>query len=198
MHWFILAVLAMAAAGVLWYTQAAGQGHQPASAPADGEDFRQWLEVPAVWEGLTEATAVLLELMADRELGGPGFLTLRLPQPGEGGAVTVIAQYPNIREVLYRHAARREMDRETLLPAGVPEALLALEPDFETDSGGVVVVSVRAAVMEEALVSRISGRTERQAALHLLMDRLKRQFPGLEVRTFGSELLLTPVRAEAR
>ncbi len=80
----------------------------------------------------------------------------------------------------------------------MPEALLALSPDFETDSGGVVVVSVQAAVMDPALVSSISGRSDRQEALRLLTDCLGRRFPALEVRSFGTELLLTPVREAVR
>ena len=140
----------------------------------------------------------LTRLRSHPKLGGLGFLTLRLPQPGEDGAVTVTAQYPNIREGLYRLTARRELDRETLLAAGVPEALLDLSPDFGTDSGGVVVATVRAAVMDPVLVERVSGRSDRQEALGLLTDRLGKRFPSLEVRTFGTELLLTPVREAVR
>ena len=197
MHWFFLGALALAAAAVLWYMQAASGGREAAAqTPAAGEGgaFRQWLDRPGVQETLEQAVEVLLELMAHRSLGGPGFLTLRLPQPGEDGAVTVSAQYPNIREALYGLVVRRELDRETLLRAGLPERLAALSPAFETESGGVVMVSIPAGSMDQELVSRISGRGERQAALRLLADCLERRFPGLEVRPFGSELLLTPVR----
>lgn len=196
MHWFILAALMLASAVLLWYTQSAGgpRGSVQAPPPEERDGFRQWLDAPGVSSALERAVEALAELMAHPQLGGPGFLTLRLPQPGEEGLVTVTAQYPNIREALYRRVVRGELDRGDLLAAGLPEGLLALEPRFETDSGGTVVVSLRTAPMDPASVERISGRTDRQDALRLLADRLGRRFPSLEVRPFGAELLLTPVR----
>ncbi|MDE7221351.1 MAG: hypothetical protein K2O45_17340 [Oscillospiraceae bacterium] len=201
MHWFLMAAIALAAAAALWSSQALTGRGGPACRTAsggEGEAFRRWAEDPAITEGLARAVEALGELMAHPELGGPGFLTLRLPQPGEDGLVTAAAQYPNIREAMYCRVVRRELDRDALLAAGVPEALLALEPQFETDSGGVVVVSVQAVPMGELLAEQISGRTDRQAALRLLAGRLGERFPRLEVRPFGSELLLTPVREESR
>lgn len=200
MHWFIVTALVLAVVSILWYIRAAPKRERPGqpSGAGEEEDFRQWLEDPAVLEPLAKAVEALTRLMSHPKLGGPGFLTLRLPQPEEGGAVTVTAQYPNIREDLYRLTARQKLDRETLLAAGVPEALLDLSPDFETDSGGVVVVSVRAAVMSPALVGRVSGRSDRQEALGLLTDCLGQRFPALEIRSFGTELLLTPVREAVR
>ena len=200
MHWFFLGALALAAAAVLWYMQAVPDGREAAAqtpAAGEGEALRQWLDRPGVQEALEQAVEALLELMAHRSLGGPGFLTLRLPQPGEDGSVTVSAQYPNIREAMYALVVRRELDRETLLRAGLPEGLAALSPAFETESGGVVMVSIPAGSMDQELVSRISGRGERQAALRLLAERLEQRFPDLEVRPFGAELLLTPVRESA-
>lgn len=197
MYWYILAALLLVAAVVLWRMQASedgGKGAASAPPPSGEEVFRRWLDRPGVRAALERAVEALWALMAHRTLGGPGYLTVRLPQPGEDGAVTVTAQYPNIREALYRLALRRMPDPEALLAAGVPEALLALEPRFETDSGGTVVVSLRTAPMDPASVERISGRTDRQDALRLLADRLGRRFPSLEVRPFGAELLLTPVR----
>ena len=91
-------------------------------------------------------------------------------------------------------AALAELDRDGLLAAGTPEALLELAPQFETDSGGMVAVSVEAAVMEPMLVRRISGLADRQAAMDLLAGALGQRLPAMEVRPFGSELLLTPVR----
>lgn len=197
MHWFILAVLALAAAAALWYFQAVNR-ELPVQPPVGGEEaFRHWLDAPGVPEGLEQAVDALVDLMAHPELGGPGFLTVRLPQPGEGGFVTVTAQYPNIREALYRHVVRQELGREALLEAGMAETLLTLAPAFESDSGGVVIVTLQAAAMESELVGRLSGRGERQEALNLLAGRLARRFPALEVRTFGAELLLTPVRETA-
>ena len=200
MHWFFLAALALAAAALLWTVQAAPGSRKNAAHPpaaAEGEAFRQWLDRPSVQEGLEQAIETLLELMAHPKLGGPGFLTLRLPQPGEDGQVTVSAQYPNIREAMYNLITRRELTPEALLKAGVPERLPLLSPEFETESGGVVTVSIPAENMERELVGCISGRGERQAALRLLANHLGRRFPNLEVRPFGVELLLTPTREGA-
>ena len=197
MHWFLVAAAAAAAAALLWLLQAANGVGRPARTQTPAEDreaFRRWLDAPGVIDDLMGAVEVLVELMAHRTLGGPGFLTLRLPQPWEDGSVIVTAQYPNIREAMYRRVVRRELDRDGLLAAGTPEALLELSPQFETDSGGMVAVSVEAAVMEPMLVRRISGRADRQAAMDLLAGALGRRFPAMEVRPFGSELLLTPVR----
>lgn len=193
MQWFVLAALALAAAAVLWYTQAVGRGDS--GQPSDEEEetaFQRWLEESGGREALCSAVAALCQLMAHPELGGPGFLTVRLPQPGEDGAVTVTAQYPNIRERLYRRIVRQELDREALRIEGVPGELLALEPAFETDSGGVVVISVRVGCIAAELVNGISGRTERQKALRLLAECLGS--PAMEAKPFGAELLLTPVR----
>ena len=198
MQWFIMSALVLTAAGFLWYIRATPKRERPGQSSETEEDFRQWLGDPAVLGALARAVEALTQLMSHPKLGGPGFLTLRLPQPEEDGAVTVTAQYPNIREELYRLTARRELGRETLLSAGVPEVLLDLSPDFETDSGGVVVVSVRAAVMSPVVVGCVSGRSDRQEALSLLTDRLGQRFPALEVRPFGTELLLTPVREAVR
>lgn len=201
MYWYILAALLLVAAVVLWRMQASedgGKGAASAPPPSGEEVFRRWLDRPGVRAALERAVEALWALMAHRTLGGPGYLTVRLPQPGEDGAVTVTAQYPNIREALYRLALRRMPDPEALLAAGVPEALLALEPRFETESGGVVSVTVRAGgAMDPETVAGIAGRGARQEALRLLKTRLEGRFPGLEARPFGAELLLTPAREEA-
>ena len=197
MHWFLLAAAAAAAAALLWILRAANGVRRPARTQTPAEDreaFRRWLDAPGIIDDLMGAVEVLVELMAHRTLGGPGFLTLRLPQPWEDGSVIVTAQYPNIREAMYRRVVRRELDRDGLLAAGTPEALLELAPQFETDSGGMVAVSVEAAVMEPMLVRRISGLADRQAAMDLLAGALGQRLPAMEVRPFGSELLLTPVR----
>ena len=62
---------------------------------------------------------------------------------------------------------------------------------FEGDCGRP---TVEAAVMEPMLVRRISGLADRQAAMDLLAGALGQRLPAMEVRPFGSELLLTPVR----
>lgn len=193
MHWFLFAALALAAAVYLWWRQAAvgRDAPPPSKPPEEGEAFRQWLEQPGVLEALAQTVEALRALMAHPELGGPGFLTVRLPQPEEaGGSVVITAQYPNIREALYRRIIRGELTREALREAGAPEALLRLSPHFETDSGGVVSVSLPTACMGPELAGRLSGRRERQAALGLLAGRLGERFPDVEARPFGTELLL--------
>ncbi len=195
MQWLFLAVLA--AAMILWRLPAVSRRRRQPVRPREEEDgsFARWLESPGGLEELTRALRALEELMAHPELGGPGFLSVRLPQPDGDGWVAVAAQYPNIQETLYRCAARQEP--EVLAAAGVSRKLLALSPVFETESGGMVAVSIRAAVMGREVAEGISGRRERQAALELLARQLAKRFPGFEARSFGSELLLTPVRREA-
>ena len=196
MHWILLAALALAVAAGLRRARGMERAAERRGAPAveAAEPFRRWLEGPEGLEKLERTVEALGKLMTHPELGGPGFLTVRLPQKGEEGRVTAAAQYPNIRESMYRRVRRREL--EALEEAGAPWELLALSPDFETDSGGIVVISVRAAYMEPGLVNCVSGRRERQAALRLLSDRLSG--PTLEARPFGTELLLTPVRDAAK
>ena len=95
MHWFLLAAAAAGAAALLWILQAANGVGRPARTQTPAEDreaFRRWLDAPGVIDDLMGAVEVLVELMAHRTLGGPGFLTLRLPQPWEDGSVIVTAQ----------------------------------------------------------------------------------------------------------
>ena len=201
MHWFFLAALALAAAAFLWYIQVASGGRntaaQPSAAP-ESEAFRQWLDRPDVQEALEQAVEVLLELMAHPRLGGPGFLTLRLPQPGEDGLVTVSAQYPNIRETMYNLVIRQELDPETLLKAGAPERLPLLSPEFETESGGVVLVSLKTGGVPPELTACLNSRKERGSALGIVAEHLGERFPEFSVRVFGTELLLSPIRGKDR
>ena len=76
----------------------------------------------------------------------------------------------------------------------MPEALLALSPGFETESGGMVLVSVQAAGLDPALAERMAGCRERQETLEELAEGLGRRCPELSVRRLGGELLLSPVR----
>lgn len=196
-HWFILGAVFLMAAAVLWYTQAFGGRVPPPVRPDAGEveaALRGQPETaPASLEELAGAVRALEAVMAHPELGGPGFLTVRFTQDAGGQALTVVtAQYPNIRETLYRLALRQPPDPAALAEAGVPEALLALSPVFETDSGGVVLISVSGEGW--AAVPPMAGRRERLEALETLSERLEQRFPELEVRPFGAELLMTPVR----
>lgn len=194
MQWFVLAAMLAAAAAILWRSER--RRPAPPPEPEDGS-FARWLEADGGLEELERALAALAALMAHPELGGPGFLSVRLPQAVDDGVVVVTAQYPNIRETLYRRIVRQELDREALRSDGMPKELLDLTPDFETDSGGIVAVSVRAACMDAKAMRGISDRTARQAALELLTRRLLPCCPGFEARSFGAELLLTPVRKGA-
>lgn len=190
MQYFILAAAALLLAVIFWYRQAVGKD---VPARAGGGEAAPAVQVSdRTLEALFGAIEALEAVMAHPELGGPGFLTLRfLPQ---GGVVAASAQYPNIREVLYRRAVRRELSREDLLGEGVPAALLELSPEFETESGGVVLVTVEVAAPE---LPGQWGLRERQAVLRTLSARIGERFPGLSVRSAGGELLLSPVRAAA-
>ena len=133
MHFFFLAagVLA-AAAAILWAAQAFGR--------RDGGEAREAAERELRLDGieaLGAAAEALAELMEHPALGGPGFITVRFPPPlAADGTAEAAAQYPNIREALYRRVLRQELETEELRAEGAPEALLALDPCFETESGG--------------------------------------------------------------
>lgn len=198
-HWFILGAVLLTAAAVLWYAQAFGRQAPPPLRPDAGEGDaalrRQPEAASANLEELARAVRELEAVMAHPELGGPGFLTVRFARSTGGQTLTVVtAQYPNIRETLYRLALRQPPDPAALAEAGVPETLLALSPVFETDSGGVVLISISGEGW--AAVPPAAGRRERMEALETLSELLERRLPELEVRPFGTELLLTPVREE--
>lgn len=192
MLFFFLSALFLTAAVVLWYVQAAGRcgeegadrgpsGGEPDGAEPDGQ----------VVEELAAAVDALWAVMEHPALGGPGFITVRLSGPEEEGLLTATAQYPNIREVLYRRAVRRELGPEALLEEGMPETLLALSPRFETDSGGVVLISVQISDGKRPE----AGFRERRAVLETLARGLRQRDPGLSVRCVGGELLLGRARA---
>lgn len=187
-HFFFLAagVLA-AAAAILWAAQASGRRD-------GGEAAERELRLDGI-EALGAAAEALAELMEHPALGGPGFITVRFPPPlAADGTAEAAAQYPNIREALYRRVLRQELETEELRAEGAPEALLALEPCFETESGGMVLVTVRVAGLDPALAERMSGHRGRQEALGALAEGLRERCPGLSVRCVGGELLLAPAR----
>ena len=126
-HFFFLAagVLA-AAAAILWAAQASGRRD-------GGEAAERELRLDGI-EALGAAAEALAELMEHPALGGPGFITVRFPPPlAADGTAEAAAQYPNIREALYRRVLRQELETEELRAEGAPEALLALDPCFETE-----------------------------------------------------------------
>lgn len=192
MLFFFLSALFLTAAAVLWYMQAAGRcgGEASAGGSSGGEPDGPEPDGQIV-EELAAAVDALWAVMEHPALGGPGFITVRLSGPEEEGLLTATAQYPNIREALYRRAVRRELEPEALLAEGMPEALLALSPRFETDSGGVVLISVQVSDGQGAA----AGFRERRAVLETLAKGLRQRDPGLSVRCVGGELLLGRARA---
>ena len=146
-------------------------------------------------DALAEAIRALEAVMAHPELGGPGFLLVQFPPAAMEGCALVTAQYPNIREGLYRRIVRQELDG--LAGAGIPEELLAREPAFETESGGVVLISVQVSGVALELAESFRDRRERNAALGILEELLAERFPAFSVRIFGTDLLLSPIREQA-
>ncbi len=159
------------------------------------------LEAPSLFQRQVEAAAaetaelagLLLAVMDHPQLGGPGFLTVRLTAP----APEVTAQFPNINETLYRRIVRGELEREELIQAGVPAALLDRGPSFETESGGMVLLSVPGPRLAPDLAAALESRSGRQRTLGDLSAALGRRCPALAVRSVGGDLLLSPAETAA-
>ena len=193
---FILAAIALLLAAVLWYTQASGPTEKPLPEENPDQRLQRTLaEESRMADALTEAVRALDALMSHPALGGPGFLLVQfLPQEG---CALVTAQYPNIREALYRRIVRQEADREALVAEGVPGALLAMDPDFEAESSGMILVSVRVREVPSAFAESLENCRERNAALSILAQVLEARLPRFSARIFGAELLLSPEREGA-
>lgn len=188
---FLLAMVVLALAAVLWHTQAS-DAEKPILPPEDaGLRLRKALAAnPRKMEALAAAIRALAAVMAHPELGGPGFLMVQFPSQA---AAVVTVQYPNIREELYRRIVRQELARDELAAAGVPEDLLDQGPGFETESGGVVLISVQAGEPLPELSESLNSRKDRNAALNVFAELLEERFPEFSVRIFGTDLLLTPI-----
>lgn len=195
---FVLAAAALILAAVLWYNQASGTTKEVPQPPleADTEQLlRQTLaRQPSMVEALAEAIRALEAVMAHPELGGPGFLLVQFPPAPDCGNAVVMAQYPNIREGLYRRIVRQELYKENLAAAGIPEALLAQKPFFETESGGVVLISVQVNEVLPEFAKCLHTRRERSIALGILAEALGARLPLYSTRIFGADLLLSPDR----
>lgn len=178
---FLLPALLILLAALLWYTQA----HTPAPAPPPNDPPEPKPDTRDI-ASLTAAVTALQALMEHPALGGPGFLTVRFYDSHT--AVTV--QYPNIQEVLYRRVIRQELTPADLLSDGFPEALLALSPEFEAESGGMMLVTVSVS----ALAQDVTSHHSRRQLLNAVLAELRPRFPGLSIRVLGGELILTPVR----
>lgn len=196
MHLFILAAATLALAAVLWYTQASSTAKNVPPPEVDAAQIlrRTLAEDPRMVDALAEAVRGLENLMAHPELGGPGFLLIQFPMEADGASAVVTAQYPNIREGLYRRVVRQELERDDLAAAGMMEALLAQKPDFETESGGVVMVSLKTGEVPPELTACLNSRRERGIALGIVAEHLEEHIPGFSVRVFGTDLLLSPIR----
>ena len=149
--------------------------------PADAGDL----------DALAETVDALLAVMDHPQLGGPGFLSVQLPRDGgEHPCLTVTAQFPNIREALYRRAAQNDLDPAALAAAGVPRALFAHQPAFDCGSGGMILLSAAACPFPE----QPQDLQQRARLLRFLAQDLRRRFPQLTVRPLGGEILLTRER----
>lgn len=198
MYIFFLAAAALALAAVLWYHQVSGTAEDipPLEESTDQRLHRVIAEDPYLADALIEAVQALESVMAHPELGGPGFLLIQFPAAPEAGGAVITAQYPNIREGLYRRVVRQELD--DLAAAGMPEALLSLKPSFETESGGVVLLTVRAGELPPEFAESLRGHRERGIALAVLAEVLKAKLPQFSIRTFGSGLLLSQDHERSR
>lgn len=159
----------------------------PASSPQHPDAAPADLDLEAAAELLSQIAALLLQVMDHPALGGPGFLTIQIRPEESGAAVT--AQFPNIGETLYRQIVRQELEPEALLEAGIPAGLLSLSPVFETESGGMVLLSVRAPALP--LGPLPAGARDRSRLLGALAQALKRRQPRMAVRCLGWEILLS-------
>ena len=197
MQLFILATAAALLAGAIWRTWAAVRPSQPP--PEDEPPALRPEETAAAAERLGEAIDLLREVMDHPQLGGPGSLTVQFPQQLYAGSFpTVTAQFPNINEALYRRAVRRELEQGELVEAGVPERLFGHNPSFSAEGGGVVLVSAEVYGLAPSLETQLAGRRGRSAALTALAEALRQRYPELSVRSFGADLLLSPLREADR
>lgn len=188
MHLFFLAGAFLLLAALLWCTQAAAKPSPKAAVSPEEAPCLARREMDKLC-GVLDALRAVME---HPKLGGPGFLTVKwTPQTG---TAVVSAQFPNIREDLYRRVIRRELDREELLAEGVPAVLLDLGPDFEAESGGVVLLSVELRGFGGTLAGASSSLRARQEFLSVLTARLGERFPDCNVRCIGGEVLVSPDR----
>ncbi len=161
------------------------------SAQMEAVEERWRQHIPAAAGSLKAAADLLLAVMADPALGGPGYLTVQFPT---GEPPTVTAQFPNIGGILHRRILRRDLSPAGLAAAGFPAALLAYRPRFAAESGSMVLMTVRVQALPPALARAAENREERERILAALAEELGRLLPDLGVRSLGGELLLTPVR----
>ena len=125
---------------------------------------------------LEPAPAGLLAVMDHPELGGPGFLSVRFPRPGEAEAS---CRFPSLQGTLYSLA-----DRRTLEDIGVYRGLLDLGVTVEAEGGGVTALTVLCPVPPLPEGTQVR-------ALWALAEALGRRFPGCTASLAGREIFLS-------
>lgn len=125
---------------------------------------------------LEPALAGLLAVMDHPELGGPGFLSVRFPRPGEAEAS---CRFPSLQGTLYSLA-----DRRTLEDIGVYRGLLDLGVTVEAEGGGVTALTVLCPVPPLPEGTQVR-------ALWALAEALGRRFPGCTASLAGREIFLS-------
>lgn len=176
----------------------AGREKKPPEAPQNGlEPLRRRLEDSPTVDLLGEVVDGLMAVMEHPELGGPGFLTVQFPQQLYAGSFpTVSCQFPNISEGLYRRVVRRELDRQELVEAGVPESLFAHHLTFAAESGGVVLLTAEVYGVDPEIERQMARFRSRGEALRVLSEALGRRCPACSVNVLGGDILLSPERRE--
>ena len=163
-------------------------GRGPAPEEPAARSMGELLAEAETAEHISRAVDALRAVLEHPELGGPGVLTVQFPAWGQP---EVLAQYPNIRETLYRRIVRGELEREELRRLGVPEALLTGRTEFSIESGGMVLLLVETGGLTPALEQLLADHRGRAGVLRALAKDLGERYPDLTVRVVGSDLLLT-------
>ena len=172
MQVLILCVLLTVMVAGAWLSGRAPEPEAPAA-----RSVGELLAEAGTAEHISRAVDALRAVMEHPELGGPGVLTVQFPPCGQP---EVLAQYPNIRGTLYRRIVRGEL--EELRRRGVPEALLAGQTEFSTESGGMVLLLVRTGGLTPALERQLADRRGRAGVLRALAGTLGERYPVLRAR----------------
>ena len=77
-----------------------------------------------------------------------------------------------VKNVLREDQVSPSQDRAALLADGVPEALFAYNPEFSTESGGVVLLTAEVCGLESELAEALARRRDRAGALAALSEAL--------------------------
>ena len=179
-------ILAALAAVVYWGLCTARErqrgcpGGRGGTETAPAAEKEPW-DPEAAAAALEPAPAGLLAVMDHPDLGGPGFLSVRFPRPGEAEAS---CRFPSLQGTLYGLADRGEADRRTLEDVGVPRGLLDLGVTVEAEGGGVTALTVLCPVPPLPEGTQVR-------ALWALAEALGRRFPGCTASLAGREIFLS-------